>query len=61
MQVHSGQRVVTSHGITVIVAFVRNTSVKSEVWAWYRGKLQPVVVKTDAWGGEHDLELMNAA
>lgn len=57
VMVHIGQKVITSHGTTVIVAFVRN----NQVWAWYRGKLQPVIVRGDAWGGEHDLALMNAA
>lgn len=57
MQVQSGQRVITSHGTTVTVALVRN----GVVWAWQFGKLVPVVVRGDAWGGEHDQALMNAA
>lgn len=54
---YPGQKVITSHGTTVIVAFVRD----GRVWAWHRGQLQSVVVRCDAWGGEHDLSLMNAA
>ena len=51
MNVQPGQRVITTHGITVTVAFVRN----NQVWAWWMGKLIPVTVRCDAWGGEHDL------
>lgn len=57
MQVHAGQRVITSHGTTVTVAFV----IGNQVWAWWQGVLKPVTVRGDAWGGEHDQELMNAA
>jgi len=57
MQVQAGQKVITSHGTTVTVAFVRG----SQVWAWWMGKLQKVQVRCDAWGGEHDLNLSNAA
>ncbi len=55
--VHPGEKVITSHGTTVTVAFV----IGAQVWAFYRGQLQRVIVRGDAWGGEHDQELMNAA
>lgn len=54
---YAGQRVITSHGTIVVVAFVR----KGEVWAFTAHGLQPVIVRGDAWGGEHDLSLCNAA
>lgn len=52
MQIYAGQKVITTHGHVVTVAFVQN----GQVWAWWMGKLQPVHVRCDAWGGEHDLE-----
>ncbi len=52
MTVYPGERVITTHGTTVTVAFVRG----NQVWAWYCGQLQPVKVRYDAFGGEHVLE-----
>lgn len=55
--VHPGQKVVTSAGIVAIVAFVQF----GQVWAWVNGQVQPVTVKTDAFGGEHDQTIGLAA
>jgi hypothetical protein len=50
--VHSGQRVTTTGGNVVVVAYVRN----GVVWAYWNGEIVPVQVTGDAWGGEHDQE-----
>lgn len=56
--IQAGQRVITSHGETVTVAFVALGC----VWAYgSRGLPRRVVVRTDAFGGEHDLRLGLAA
>lgn len=53
MNVHSGQRVITSNGAVAIIAFVRPDGV---AMAWGKeGYPVPVRVVADAWGGEHDL------
>lgn len=48
--VHPGQRVITTGGNVVIVAYVRN----GNVWAYWNGDLVLVYVVGDAWGGEND-------
>lgn len=61
MTVYPGERVMTTYGTVVTVAFVRQCSEGVQVWAWYRGQLQPVQVCYDAFGGEHEMELGLAA
>lgn len=51
--VQPGQRVITSAGDSVTVAHITN----GNVYAWRFGRIVPVVVRCDAWGGEHDLTL----
>jgi hypothetical protein len=55
--VFPGQRVVTSGGDTVTVAFVE----AGKVYAYRNGRIVPVMVRCDAWGGEHDMGLGLAA
>lgn len=54
---YAGQRVITTAGQVVVVAFV----IGAQVWAFVSGSLQPVQVVTDAWGGEADQEVGIAA
>lgn len=49
--VFPGQKVVTTAGEVVIVAFTRSDN---EVWAFTARGLLPVQICTDAFGGEHD-------
>ena len=57
--VHPGQKVVTSAGTVVTVAIIQH----DKVWAFTSRGLQQVIVRCDAFGGEHDLTmgLLNAA
>lgn len=54
-----GQRVVTASGQSATVAFVQG----SVVWAWVglSPVPRPVIVVTDAWGGESDMDVRNQA
>lgn len=49
--VHPGQRVLTTDGIAATVAFVYDGKV------FVYGKLDPVEIVGDCWGGEYDQEL----
>ena len=51
VNVHTGQRVITTGGNVVIVAYVRN----GNVWAYWNGDIVLVRVVSDAWGGENDI------
>lgn len=57
---HSGQRVVTRAGDVVTIAYIRPDG---SVMGWRAGYAVPVLVRpvSDAFGGEHDAALMNAA
>lgn len=50
---YPGQRVITSHGLTAVVAWV---GPRGDVWAYvpHGGLPRRVTVRGDAWGGEHD-------
>lgn len=54
-----GQRVMTAAGVPAIVAYTQ----AGIVWAWVgRGAVpRPVIVRADAWGGEHDMHAGMAA
>lgn len=54
--VHSGQRVITASGVNATVAFV---DARGVVYATgpYDCVPVPVIVRYDAWGGEHDLSV----
>lgn len=55
--VYSGQRVITSKGQVVTVAYM---APDGRVYAYDgRGGVTPVVVRCDAWGGEHDQRATN--
>lgn len=51
--VHPGQRVVTTHGDTRVVAF----ATPEGVWCYGPRGLELCAVVCDAWGGEHDLAI----
>lgn len=56
--VFPGQKVIASDGRVHTVAFCNC----GQVYAFgLNGLPEPITVATDAWGGEHDQELMNAA
>lgn len=56
--VFPGQKVIASDGKVHTVAFVNC----GQVYAFGLNSLpKPITVATDAWGWEHDQELMNAA
>lgn len=56
--VFPGQKVITTAGNVVIVAFMHC----GQVYAFGRNGLpEAVKVVNDAWGGEHDQAVMNAA
>lgn len=54
------QRVITRDGTIAVVAFVTS---RGDVFGWTQGRATPVLIfpLNDAWGGEHDCELCNAA
>lgn len=59
MSYHSGQKVITTKGMVRTVAFVSNHNI---VYAWSpNGGFEAVVPRYEAWGGEHDVEVRNAA
>ncbi len=56
--VFPGQRVIATDGQVHTVAFVNH----GQVFAFGKNGLPvPIIVSTDAWGGEHDQAAMNAA
>lgn len=55
--VFSGQKVITTSGDVVTIAFVNN----GQVFAFTQSGIQVVHVVADAWGGEHDQEIGLAA
>lgn len=56
--VFAGQRVIGTDGQVHVVAFVNH----GQVFGFGRNGLPvPIVVSTDAWGGEFDQEVMNVA
>jgi hypothetical protein len=57
INIHPGQRVITTAGTIVVVAYVRN----GNVWAYWNGDIVLVHVVADAWGGEHDQTIGIAA
>lgn len=48
--IYPGQRIITTGGNVVTVAFVRN----GNVWAYRNGDIVIVHPVSDAWGGEND-------
>ncbi len=59
MQVYPGQRIITTGGIVRTVALISKNGI---VYAYApRGGLEAVVPRSDAWGGEHDLNAGIAA
>lgn len=53
-RVHAGERVITSHGVVAVVAFVSPHGVVHAIGPMDRAP-RPVTIRGDAWGGEHDL------
>lgn len=58
MNFFPGQRVITTHGTVRVIAFIEG----EKVFAFSpRGGIERVIPKTEAWGGEHDVDVRNAA
>lgn len=56
VNVHPGQRVITASGTAATVAFVDARGVVYATGPRDRTPV-PVIVRCDAWGGEHDLSV----
>ena len=51
---HPGQRIITTQGTVRTIAFMSRYGV---VYVYGPRGLEAVVPRSDAWGGEHDLNL----
>lgn len=57
MKYFTGQRVITTHGTVRTIAFIEG----ERIFAYGPRGLERITPRYEAWGGEHDPEVRNAA